>query len=341
MAIKNLTPAQMAHHIKAVRPALEMMRTLGFGPEACLEGTGLSLARLEDPDQGITQQQEYTFHRNLLRLSGDPLLGIKLGLSYRLESYGLFGYAVLSAQTVGEALQLASDYGALTFTHFCTERFEEGDVAGFAFSHNYPLPADLLQMFCDRDIVAVANSQVLLGLDDFNAIRVRLMHSAHEHLGAYRDYFECPVTLGHFRNEVLFDKELLSRPLPQRDMETSAYCREQCRKLLDKLSQQGTFICSVREALVATPGYFPSVEEVAEKLGFSVRTLRRHLDNEGSSYQKLLTEIRHQLALDYLATDVSVEQIAEMLGYSETGNFSHAFKRWQGVSPKQYRLQTR
>jgi AraC-like DNA-binding protein len=93
----------------------------------------------------------------------------------------------------------------------------------------------------------------------------------------------------------------------------------------------------VRNIIVATPGVFPNIEDVAESLETSVRSLRRKLADEDSGYQKLLNEIRIEMAKNYLQTNMPVERIAEHLGYSEGANFSHAFKRYSQQTPSQYR----
>ncbi len=338
MTPTTLAPSQIAHHIKGIRPALMVMADLGVDAATSLKNTGIRPEQLDDPSAGITLQQEFVFYQNLLRLSDSPLIGLKLGQAYRLETYGLLGYALLSAQTMGECLALITDLGALTFTHFSLQPFEEGDLMGLALCEQYPLPTQLLQVYSDRDVQAAFTAFHQQGLT-LPAMRIRLMHNSHQHLDAYRAHFQCPVSFGHKRNEILFDKSLLDAPLPQRDMETSSYCREQCKRLLEKLSRQGSFIDKVRQLIVASPGYFPTVDEVAAKLDYTARSLRRHLEKEGSSYQKLLNEIRWELARNYLQTDMPIEQIADMLGYGETCNFSHAFKRWQGVSPKEFRQQ--
>ena len=134
-----------------------------------------------------------------------------------------------------------------------------------------------------------------------------------------------------------FDQQYLEAPLPKHNIQTSSYCREQCQKLLDSLSQQGKVTESVRRILIESPGHFPSIEKVAQDLNYSVRTLRRYLSEEGNSYRQLVNEIRQQLAQDYLETRIPIEQIADMLGYAEPTNFSHAFKRWTSLSPQQYR----
>jgi len=73
-------------------------------------------------------------------------------------------------------------------------------------------------------------------------------------------------------------------------------------------------------------------------MGVSTRTLWRRLEEKGTSFSALLEEVRHKQARELLApTVMSVEQIADSLGYAETASFTHAFKRWTGRSPRQFR----
>jgi AraC-like DNA-binding protein len=96
----------------------------------------------------------------------------------------------------------------------------------------------------------------------------------------------------------------------------------------------------VRHAILSLPGYFPDIDSIAEKMHMSSRTLRRHLTEHNTNFQKLVNEIRFGLAQDYLLnTNFRLDQIAELLGYTEPGNFTHAFKRWSGTPPRTYRMQ--
>ena len=110
----------LSHHIKGLPPALKAIQAMGFSAEECLAGTGLSPADLENPqaDAGFGLDQEFRFHRNLLALTRDPLLGLTLGQAYTLENYGLLGYAFLSAPTLRHALTIMRNYGLLSFTLF-------------------------------------------------------------------------------------------------------------------------------------------------------------------------------------------------------------------------------
>lgn len=108
--------------------------------------------------------------------------------------------------------------------------------------------------------------------------------------------------------------------------------------LIAKLTSKGHFIDDVRMLLLARPGFFPDIDYVAEKLDMSARTLRRRLNGEGTNYRDLLDEIRFGLAREYLGgTRLPMAEIAHLLGYGESGNFSHAFRRWSGCSPMQWR----
>lgn len=77
--------------------------------------------------------------------------------------------------------------------------------------------------------------------------------------------------------------------------------------------------------------------DVAAELHVDVRTLRRHLAAEGTSYRTLVDEVRHQRALELLVHDVPVAEVAAELGYSETATFSRSFRRWEGVQPSRRR----
>ncbi|GAL30443.1 transcriptional regulator AraC family [Vibrio variabilis] len=85
-------------------------------------------------------------------------------------------------------------------------------------------------------------------------------------------------------------------------------------------------------------GNYPSIETLSSELGMSSRTLRRHLKNEGTSYQQLLDDVRYRLARHYLLnTQITIEEISDRVGFSDSANFRHAFKKWSGHSPKGFR----
>lgn len=333
----------MAHHIKALPPAIRAMRELGYSAQQCLAGTGLSERDLiaPGPEQVFSLEQEFRFHRNLLQLTGDPLLGLKLGKAYTLQSYGLFGYAFLSAPTLRQAMVIACNYGPLSFTLFDVGFSTEGSVAILRFSRSVDIPQDLLTFYVDRDLIAAGFGGEMALPEPLAPTAVSLMHGNEGLRSDYEHHFGCPVEFNAPHSELRMDAANLDTPMPLRDAETSTLCQQQCQLLLARMSKSSGFVDQVRQLIVARPGYFPDIDYVAERLNTTSRTLRRKLTDENSSYQQILAEVRYRLACEYLGTSsLPLEEISVLLGYSTPGNFSHAFKRWHGSSPRQYRQES-
>jgi AraC-like DNA-binding protein len=333
----------MAHHIRALPPAIKAMQDLGYSAQQCLQGTGLKEGDLisPGPEQAFSLEQEFRFHRNLLELTGDPLLGLKLGKAYTLQSYGLFGYAFLSAPTLRQALVIACNYGPLSFTLFDVGFSTEGSVAILRFSHSIAIPQDLLTFYVDRDLIASTFGGDMALPQPMVPLAVSLMHGNESLSSDYEHHFGCPVEFNAPHSELRMDAANLDTPMPLRDAETSTLCQQQCQLLLARMSKSSGFVDQVRQLIVARPGYFPDIDYVAESLNTTSRTLRRRLADENSSYQQILAEVRYQLACEYLGTSsLPLEEISVLLGYSTPGNFSHAFKRWHGNSPRQYRQES-
>lgn len=331
---------ELNHHIKALPPALRAMAELGFDAEQCLAGTGLSAPMLSRPagEVSFKLSQEYQFHRNLLALTRDPAIGLSMGNAYTLESYGLFGYAFLSAPTLRHGLTIANHYGPLTFTLFDIRMLVAGNRSELQFRPLLDIPGDLLAYYADRDVAAAINGARVAVDQNLGLRAVHLVHSGDGHERRYREHFGCPVVFNHSHSALVFDTAALDAPMPLRDAETSQICQQQCQLLLTRLKREAGYIEKVRELIVARPGYFPDIDFVAEKLKLTTRTLRRRLSAENSSYQAILDEVRYGLAREYLTTSrMTLEEIAALLGYSTAGNLSQAFKRWHGVSPRQYR----
>jgi len=127
---------------------------MGFGRRACLKGTGILLSQLEHPESRLTFQQELAFYRNALQLTGDPLIGLKLGEPFIPQRYGLFGYALLSAPTLRRAMNLAVNFGQLTFSFFSFEFGEKDGLAWFAMKDPPPIERALHDVYLDRDMAA-------------------------------------------------------------------------------------------------------------------------------------------------------------------------------------------
>ncbi len=329
-----------SHHIKAIPVALRAMESMGFSSADCLKGTDLSASdiRRGSAARPFSLEQEFQFHRNLLELTANPMLGLLLGKAYKVESYGLLGYAVMSAPTLRHAMIVLQNYGPLTFTLFDVSFLTADDRGILRLSNNPDIPQDLLNFYTDRDLTAAINGIRNSLSRPFEPLHIRAMHHGKGQLDIYERHFRCPISFSDNASELQFDAAVLDEAMPEGDAETTSMCQQQCRLLLARMTVGSSVVDRVRQIIVSRPGYFPDIDFVAEKLNMTGRTLRRKLAKEQSSFQNILAEVRYELAREYLATSsLPLEEISVLLGYSAPGNFSNAFKRWHGSSPRQFR----
>jgi AraC-like DNA-binding protein len=148
--------------------------------------------------------------------------------------------------------------------------------------------------------------------------------------------FGAVPVFGDAITSVTLPAELLSVPLPQASNHTARLAEQQCRLLLEQREARTGRAGLVRDLLLTDPARPPTLAQVAERLSCSTRTLRRQLEAEGTSFRKLLDEVRHHLGTELLQSGMTVEQVSNRLGYNDVSNFSHAFHRWKGDSPRAY-----
>lgn len=323
--------------IRALQSIVSQAKNLGIDEEIMLQDTGIDFTDLNEAEFSLTRDNEDQISRNLIREARDPLFALKLGASLRVEQFGMAGFATLSAETRQDAIDTFSEFNQLMGSNFNTSSVATADGTAINIIPRDAVPADLLGYYSDLQVSALVFSEGERDEIIDNLIAVKLMHQqAHLKL-AYEQFFGCPVSFGAVHNSVVFKTEFLASPMPRSDSETARLCRQECRKTIRNLQINRSCKDKVSDILLQHSGAFPSIIEVAEQLNLPERTLRRHLANEGTSYKQVLSAIRFELSKEYLKNDISVDSVAALVGYSEAANFSHAFKRWAGVSPNKYK----
>jgi AraC-like DNA-binding protein len=320
---------------------LDVLAEQGVQAGEVLAGTGLSPVDLADPKNLMTIAQQIRIYANIAQVCSHPTIGLLQGQQIKPHHHGVWGYAMQTAAYLGQAIRIFNQYF---------------DVAG-------PIARQIMQVdgtvarWISRDVLLkgpgrrVAVEEMISGnyalcqhLSDgkFKLQELRLDYPAPTGHEAYEDLFQCPVLFDQDMIEMRFDASLLNLKLKYADPETERICEEQCRQLLEHLGITGDIVDRVRKIIYESPCDRRDVDAVASKLCMSSRTLRRHLANSNTSFRSVLNEVRQALAIDYLcSTDISVDEISFLLGYSETSNFRHAFKQWTGESPTGYRKQRR
>lgn len=163
-----------------------------------------------------------------------------------------------------------------------------------------------------------------------------------QHDELYEEWLGHRVAFGQDENQSRFDAAALDAPMPMHQPLAAAMVRDICDRLLDEAhTALGELARQVYGMLVAQLGRFRDMPELARALNTRPRTLRRHLQAEGTSYQCILDDVRCNLAKRYLQdTRMTSDDIATALGFSDSANFRHAFRKWASQSPSEFRRGT-
>jgi AraC-like DNA-binding protein len=310
----------------------------GLSVEHCLRDTGLSPLQLAELHSEIEGNQELQLIRNLIEALPEQVdLGLQAGLRYQLTTYGIWGYALLSSQTFRQAAELGLRYLDLTFAFNHVTLREDANQAHLDLDGSH-LPAQVRDFLLLRDAVAVMVIQRELTGNRMPLDRVQLSMPAPADTARFIEQFGLLPEFACAENRISFSRHLLDLPLPRANPHSAQLCEQQCQALLAKRQVRSGLARQIRDRLLSTPGRLADMEVIASELNISSRTLRRRLEEQGSSFRQLQEEVRQALAEELLAiASLSQEEIAERLGYSEVSNFLHAFKRWKGLTPGQYR----
>jgi AraC-like DNA-binding protein len=341
-----LTAVKLREKVYAPLKILTVVQVLsecGVATEAALAGSGLSIDEVRDPDARTSVEQLLAVGRNAVRLSQRPDLGLIVGRRLHVTSYGLYGYAMLCAETMRQGFELSMRYHGLATPVMPVSFSESGEEAVLHLpSHGdvglLGLSAQEYGFFLDMQFALHGT----LAKDVMGpwCVPARALYALPRpaHAEQIARALECPVVFGHACNELQYPPEWLDRAPHMANPITAAQMSESCERLMQKIAWQAGLTRRVYEEITRTPGRFPGIEQVASSLCMTSRTLSRKLAAEGTTFSDLLARVRHALALDYLRTTrLSMEDIAAALGFSDANSFRQAFRRWSGKSPTEYR----
>lgn len=326
-----------------VAAVVQVLDELGVPSSLLLEGTGIAAHSLRDPDALTSTAQLYEVLRRAVALCPSPEIGVRAGQLLRITGYGMYGYALLCSPTLRDGMEMALRYHALANPLVPIRVLESGDTLMWVFPSLDDMDLPGLTPALYRVLIEMQMAiHVTLARDAMGAWCIPA--SAHfawarpPHEALLGEALECPVHFGRPRCELHYPRAWLNRSPQWANAITAEHASRACAKLMESLEGSTTLSRRVYRELMRTPGRFPSIEAIAATLCMTGRTLRRRLQVEGTSYAELLGSVRRALAEDYLcATRMSIEDIASALAFSDARSFRHAFVRWTGRAPTDYR----
>lgn len=305
---------------------------------AMVERAGIKPEELADPDFLIPFYRAGAFFLELLKETQDEGLGLVLGSAVQPRSYQTLGYAILSSDTLRQAIDRLIRYEQLVGQLGSTTLVIDETVK---LVWHCPFEGPWTRYIREAAITGwVAYATSLLA----NPVKANAVHFTHELNGdplRYEAIYGCPVIFSSSFDGVEFDICYLNEPLKSADPGLSALMESRAKDMLACFHNKLNLANEVREQIAyVLPNGDPALEEVAARLKLSGRALQNRLKSLGITFKDVVDEVREQLAYNYLEkTNTSIIDVAFLLGFSEQSSFSRAFKRWSGLAPIEYRRQ--
>ncbi len=330
--------------LTGVRYLLETAQAEGVDAATCLIGSAISSEALQQRNAQIEAWQELAVIRNLIEHAGRPGLGFVAGQHYHLTSLGLLGFTMLASRTLGEAFATFSRFQLLALT-LCPARIEVERRGTWLLFDASVLPQDARTFVIERGLAACLGVAGELLQRPIAPLAVEMTANAPTDPLALQRDFPYPLQFASTRNGILFANAELQLNLPQAHIsahsEGEQLCERLCLEISHSLVTEPTARL-VQQVLIRDSATLLSSSAVAQRLGFSERTLHRRLASEGHAFQQLNEQIKQRLAERLLSDSrLDLASIAQRLGYAEAASFSRAFSRWTGCAPGQWKRQGR
>lgn len=302
---------------------------------------GLEPAILKDDDARITSRQFGIIWTAAARHSNDPSFGLHFGqmMANRIPGGHVLFTIMMNCSTVGQALEKFIFYHRI-MADAIQPRLRIGRHRAFLFwdvfaSNDTPLPDISEALLC----IFKAILDRLIG-SRFKPMEVHFTQPPPPNQEDYKTIFQAPLVFEARRNQLVIPNHSLETPILLASDELLQALEKYGAGLLDRLESTAIWSQKVTRLIGQRliKGQDPGMDVISKELAVSKRNLQLKLQSEQTSFRQLTEKVRKDIACEYLCKDdVTICDVAFMLGYSEQSGFNHAFKRWMGMTPRTYR----
>ena len=321
-----------------VKSIAETLAAAGLDTHALFEEAGLELAGLSDADARFATEGISLLWQLAVTRSGNPAIGLTDSSVVKPGSFDVVAYAMMSSanllgtlERVVRYVDIISDAATLTIA----DDREGQRLILELFGGKHPVPRQRFEF----DLMTILSFCRWVTNRDLRPLAFELRFPPPADPQPYQDAFKCPLRFDAPVNALLFARADATLALPTAHPELAELHERIASEHLQRLDPAQT--CHRVRAVIMRhlPESEPRRPKIATILGMSERTLHRRLGAEGTSFQRLLDETRRELAQHYLGQrNLSLADIAYVLGFSDQSSFFRAARRWFGSSPRDYRM---
>ena len=316
------------------RVFLDALVRLGYEKPALLGAAGVDFTNSHDPDARVPCQAIGSMFGYAMRTRPLNNLGMKLAAETPIGAFPLLDYLIVTCETVAHGVNQLSRYFRLNDAPYALEIREEEDPVRIIFHGN-------------RDSLSFefGVSLVVLHLREETENRLSAAWASFVHrpddVVEMQQVLACPVRGGETWNGFALSRDTWHLPMRRRDAVLRGVLEGHAKEIVARLPAGDDVTREIRQVLMSriTQGD-TEIQSVARSLAISARSLQRRLAAVGTSYQELLDSTRREAATRYLGDrNLSIGEVACLLGYSEPAAFHRAFKRWNAMTPQEFRQQ--
>lgn len=304
----------------------EFLHSLGVDPES-----------VKSPDAYMPIETYLLIQDEAAQYTNDPYFGLHMGEFAEAGSWSILGYMMMNCKNLGEAFEKSARYSRIIGNLIEARaelKFNKIKVIFFTPPH---APKMSRHCFEATFSSSVRMMRTFTGIQ-INPLEVTFVYPEPESLAEYERIFCCPVRFGRKENSFTIAMSIVNTPIRMANPALLEYFEKYAQDFLAEMERNNEHTRAVTKIILSRlDDEALSIEKVAREMAVSVRTLQNRLEDEGVAFSDLLKVIRQKLAQKYLRENYSVEQITYLLGFSEPSVFRKAFKKWSGVTPREFR----
>lgn len=309
-------------------------------PQQMLAGTGIKVQKLDAPFWYVDLNIFNYLLEKAAALTREPAISLYLARDMRVSCYGNVGIAATTAPTLGDAIEILEQFIGLHCAVFKPRLRIDGEKVHLYFAQ--PLSQERLNQHATCFLI-FGFGQILQNLAQVNLeIDYKFQQDQPDFYKRIHPDKNLNVVFSAEADYLTFKQAYLYLPLKTADAMLARLSRQQClqdaQKLAQKRRDKDRLDAVIKAMIYDEHEGFLSIKQVAGKLHISERSLQRQLGQQQTTFQTLLAEVRRQQA-EYLLKQpkITIQEVADRLGYADISHFSRAFKRWTNVTPKFYR----
>jgi len=311
------------------------LRQQGHDAHAIFVQAGLDPSALTRPGERFRFDAIKRLWALALETTRDPCLGIKVGQLWHPSGAHALGFAWLASDTLHEAFTRLVRYYRIVSTDKEKVEFKKAlDEYIFRWDDDDAYYA-ISDAEYDEGFAAIVRVCRLSAGGGFAPLRLEMRRPPPPCRSEFDEYFRCEIRYSTRHNSMFLDPFAIEAALPTGNIQIARECDRIADAYLARIDRKDVVARARARILEQLPSGNVTEDNVANALHLSLRSMQRRLSEGGTNFKRLLDDTRRELALQYIRDPiVTINEMTYLLGYSEPANFSRAFKRWTGQSPR-------